>query len=140
MQNHSEELAKVLHYYGLSDGMSGDTFKIVCPLHGDVNPSMLIDLKKGEWYCFGCSRGGRASDFVIELEKKYGNLTELQAGFKYARILHSNKTKSIKINNLDQQQKKKNRRKNGLILRITTTMDCQKQIGSGRRTQKKCNA
>lgn len=97
MINQSEELAKVVTYYGIGDAYELK-YKIVCPLHGDINPSMVIDLEKGEWFCFGCQTGGTAFDLVLAIEKKYHALDEMSAGLKYARILQSKKVQKIKVN------------------------------------------
>lgn len=91
-----EDLAKVLIYFGLISDANQDTYKIVCPFHSDANPSMMIDLAEGRFYCFGCASNGNAYDFVKYLYK--GRLNDLQALIKYFKILRSNKTKSIKIN------------------------------------------
>src|SRR3954451_9816407 len=34
-----------------------------CPLHPDVNPSFVL-WEDGNWYCFGCDRGGDAVTYV----------------------------------------------------------------------------
>lgn len=34
---------------------------VLCPLHGDHNPSLVI-YPDGHWHCFGCGRGGDALD------------------------------------------------------------------------------
>ena len=44
---------------------------MVCPFHGDKDPSMKIyNGKNGHsgWHCFGCGRGGSVIDFVQEHE------------------------------------------------------------------------
>lgn len=87
-----KELAKVLHYYGLLEGDS--EFKIVCPFHQDVNASMKIDLVNGDFYCFGCGASGKALDFVKKVNKR---LDDLEACFKYYKILKSKKVKALKI-------------------------------------------
>lgn len=90
------ELAKVLEYYKLINGFA-DSQKIVCPFHEDVNPSLIIDLKKNRWFCFGCQEGGDAFDFVLRMEKKYHKLNELQAGILYYRILKSSQISDIVV-------------------------------------------
>ena len=85
----SEDLAKVLKYYGYLPEMQ-ETQKIVCPFHEDANPSMLVNLKEGNWFCFGCQRSGDALQFVKNMEKKYhGTFSELQALKKFNEILKS---------------------------------------------------
>ena len=87
------DLAKVLWYYNILPEYDGYTFKIVCPFHEDVNPSMIINLENGSWYCFGCGLSGDASKFVALME----NQNDLKSYQKYLRILKSDKCSSIKI-------------------------------------------
>lgn len=86
-----KELAKVLHYFGLLEGDSNE-FKIVCPFHEDINPSMLINLNTGSYFCFGCSSSGDAFTFVKSLYKKLDDLECLKLYFK---ILRSKKVKKL---------------------------------------------
>lgn len=89
-----DELAKVLTYYGLIQDTSQYEQKIICPFHGDVNPSMQLNLAEGRFYCFGCARTGGAFEFV-----KYANpeLDDLKAFMEYRKILKSDKVRNIKI-------------------------------------------
>lgn len=44
---------------------------MVCPFHGDTDPSMKIYTGRNGhsgWHCFGCGRGGSVIDFVQEHE------------------------------------------------------------------------
>lgn len=91
------QLAKVLWYYNIVADIGGASQKIVCPFHGDVNPSMVVNFEEGSWFCFGCQRTGNASKFVEEMEKKYHGLNSLQAYKKYLAILRSGKCSDIKI-------------------------------------------
>lgn len=93
-----EELAKVLWYYNLIPNTITLKQKIVCPFHDDMNPSMVIDLEEGSFYCFGCGLSGDALAFVKLIENKYHNLNELQACRKFVKILKSNKVSNIKLN------------------------------------------
>lgn len=81
-------------YYGLINDVSQNECKIICPFHGDINPSMKINLVDGSFYCFGCTKSGRAFDFV-----KYANpkLDDLQALKEYHRILKSKKVDYIHV-------------------------------------------
>jgi len=46
---------------------TGRRRNVVCPWHGDTNPSMVIYPDTNSYYCFGCSRSGQgAIDFVLE--------------------------------------------------------------------------
>lgn len=89
-----EELAKVLHYYGLLEG-DGD-FKIVCPFHDDVNASMQVSLSDGFFYCYGCHKSGDALQFVI-YENEGRGIDDLQSCIKLYGILRSSKVRSIKV-------------------------------------------
>lgn len=87
-----KQLAKVLHYYNLLDGDS--EFKIICPFHEDLNPSMIINLNEGNFYCFGCNLTGDAKTFVRYMNK---DLNDLQALILYHKILKSDKVSSVKF-------------------------------------------
>ena len=71
LKDEGSKLALILNYYNYE--IESDNFKIVCPFHKDVNPSLIINLEEGKWYCFGCGRSGNALDFVRFMEKKYHN-------------------------------------------------------------------
>ncbi len=92
---HGEELAKVLFYYGFE--VSSHEFKIICPFHEDVNPSLKVNLQNGTWFCFGCNMSGDALKFVILAEKRNG-LNDLQATIKFRKILNSDKVEKITLN------------------------------------------
>lgn len=92
-----EELAKVLWYYNLLPSTFSSSQKIVCPFHNDVNPSMIVNLKEGNWFCFGCGLSGDARTFVKILEKKHNKINDLQAYKKFLKILKSDKCSHINI-------------------------------------------
>lgn len=85
------QLERVLEYYGYF--IDSEKFKIVCPFHEDKNASLLVDLSKGNWYCFGCQLKGNAKDFVMYMEK----CTELQALIQLEKIVRGSKEKNIKV-------------------------------------------
>lgn len=89
-----KELARVLYYYGLIPDINCMEYKIVCPLHNDINPSMKIDLINGTYFCFGCQESGDAFKLVQKLNP---SLSELQAGLLYFRILRSKKVQKIDL-------------------------------------------
>lgn len=97
------ELAKVLWYYGLLPHTSRNEYKIVCPFHGDINPSMLINLNEGTFFCFGCYESGDALKFVFKAEEQLDDLSALK---RYFEILKSEKCKHIKVRKRIQYQTK----------------------------------
>lgn len=91
------KLAKVLWYYNLISDVVSLSQKIVCPFHKDINPSMIVNLEDGSWFCFGCNLTGDAIKFVKYMESQYNGLNDLQAYKKYLQILKSNKCSGIKL-------------------------------------------
>lgn len=89
------ELAKVLYYYGLIPNVETAEQKIVCPFHEDLNPSLIVNLEKGNWFCFGCNKSGNAFDFVEGIENKRG-IKGIKLLKKFFRILNSDKVEKIK--------------------------------------------
>lgn len=87
-------LAKVLYYYGLIDDVGVAKQKIVCPFHKDVNPSMVVDLDKDSWFCFGCNASGDAFKFVKMVNSKMNDISCLR---EFVRILRSKETNRLHI-------------------------------------------
>ena len=102
-----ENLAKVLHYYGLIGSDEAEQ-KIICPFHEDVNPSMMVNLQDGKYYCFGCAENGNAQKFVRTMEQKLNGLNDLESEIKFRKILktsqnlHLNFKRSKKYKNSEQ--------------------------------------
>ena len=44
--------------------LSRDRWMGLCPLHGDHQPSFLVDPNKDLFYCYGCGRGGDVIRFA----------------------------------------------------------------------------
>lgn len=107
MEEGGNELAKVLWYYNLIPDVSEAEQKIVCPFHDDVNPSMIINLDKGTWYCFGCNIYGGARKFVSMMEDKYHGMNDLMSYRMYLKILKSKKCSNIKLSKNIKHSKKK---------------------------------
>lgn len=105
--NEGEKLAKVLLHYRLINDTYSLQYKIVCPFHADQNPSLLVDLSDGRWFCFGCQKAGDAQSFVRHMEKQYHGLNDLQAYKYYNRILRSDKYSDIKIVAQDKVERKR---------------------------------
>lgn len=98
-----EELAKVLTYYGYLPDTSLMEQKIVCPFHKDVNPSMIINLETGTFFCFGCGLTGDAYKFVNLCNPKLNDIESMQ---KYYRILKSKKVEKLDFSNRSKKIKK----------------------------------
>ena len=94
MENEGNNLAKVLWYYNMLPDTTIANPKIICPFHHDARPSMLVNLQKGNWYCFGCGKSGDAKKFVRLMNPR---LNDLQALSKYQKILKSSKVSGINI-------------------------------------------
>lgn len=97
MENEGSNLAKVLWYYNLLPDVEIQNPKIVCPFHHDDKPSMLVNLREGNFYCFGCGKSGDAKKFVRLMNPR---LNDLQALEKYQKILKSDKVSGINIESL----------------------------------------
>lgn len=78
MRTDASALASVLAHYGVPFNPLQESQKVLCPIHDDKNPSMLIDLKEGTFFCFGCRKKGKAVDLVYAMEQKRG-LSYLEA-------------------------------------------------------------
>lgn len=104
------ELAKVLFYYGLIPDTSSVEYKIVCPFHNDLNPSMIVNLENGTFFCFGCNVSGDAIRFVELMNK---NLNSLQSLLKFFEIL-----KSTKVEKIDFSKRRKSKKENSELYNI----------------------
>ena len=93
-QKAGNDLAKVLWYYNLVPDTSSSNQKILCPFHKDANPSLLVNLEQGTWFCFGCQKSGDAKKFVRYMEK---DLNDLQALKKFHEILKSKKCSEFSV-------------------------------------------
>ena len=105
--NDGEKLARVLMHYRLITDTYSLQYKIVCPFHVDQNPSMLVDLSDGRWYCFGCQKSGDAQGFARLMEKQYHGLNDLQAYKRYQKILSSTEYSDIKITTATKRERKR---------------------------------
>jgi DNA primase len=90
------ELAKILDHYDLYEG--SDTYKILCPFHGDLNASMQISLHDNFFFCHGCGAKGDAFDFVREVHKKYDRGSDdLKAYIDYTRIMNTKSKRKLDV-------------------------------------------
>lgn len=89
-----KELARVLFYYGLIPDTTSAKQSIVCPFHNDINPSMIVDIEIGMFYCFGCAMSGNAMDFVRYMNPE---LNDLKAVILYNKIIASDTVQKVTI-------------------------------------------
>ena len=61
-EKEKEEFIAVLKCFGMFEPLS--QYKVICPFHGDKNPSMLINLDEASFYCFGCGVKGSTFELV----------------------------------------------------------------------------
>ncbi len=47
---------------------AGGRFKALCPFHNEKSPSFTVYPETGSYFCFGCSKGGGALDFIMDYE------------------------------------------------------------------------
>ncbi|HVC35775.1 MAG TPA: DNA primase [Chloroflexota bacterium] len=47
---------------------TGQTFKGLCPFHGEKTPSFIVFPDKGNYHCFGCGANGDIFSFVMKTE------------------------------------------------------------------------
>ena len=45
---------------------AGNSYKGLCPFHGEKTPSFTVTPARESWKCFGCGRGGDLFNFVME--------------------------------------------------------------------------
>lgn len=105
MKNEKNELAKVLWFYGLIGNVDAEEQKIICPFHEDANPSMIVNLKQGSYYCFGCHESGDALKFVQRMEKMRSKSNDLQGCKKFFQILKSDECSRIRIQRVEKVKK-----------------------------------
>ena len=82
------EFIAVLKHYQMFEPLS--SYKVICPFHGDKNPSMLIDLDNARYYCFGCEAHGSTYDLIKQFNPDY---TQFEIVRCLKRILHGKETK-----------------------------------------------
>lgn len=87
------DFAKVLYYYGLISNNVYDKVKVICPFHEDYKPSLLVDLEKQTFYCFGCNKHGNVIDFIKEVE----HCSNIKAMRKRAQIVNNDTVKNLNI-------------------------------------------
>ena len=99
-----QELAKVLMYFDLIPDLKSEQ-KILCPFHPDENPSMIVKLVEGQYFCFGCQESGDALKFVQTMYR--GKLNDLEACKLFVEILKSDKVRCVKVSRMHRKRKDK---------------------------------
>lgn len=85
------ELIKVLDHYGIQYDD-----KIICPFHGDINPSLKLDNDNNFWYCFGCQEGGDAFKFHKKMQSIINDeKNELKLLMSYNKIIGGKERKEV---------------------------------------------
>jgi DNA primase len=62
LKSEQQKFIAVLNYLKLFQPEG--KYKVICPFHGDVNASLLIDIEDARFHCFGCGRSGGAFKFL----------------------------------------------------------------------------
>lgn len=66
-----DEFISVLKHFDMFEPLS--SYKVICPFHGDKNPSMLINLDESNFYCFGCGVKGSTNELVKLFHPDYND-------------------------------------------------------------------
>lgn len=86
----SNELIKVLDTYGIQYDE-----KIICPFHGDINPSLKLNNNDNFWFCFGCQEGGNAYKFHKKMQELKGITNEINILSGYQKIINGKANKQM---------------------------------------------
>lgn len=100
-------LARVLYFYGVLQDVAAAEYKVVCPFHEDINPSMIVNLDEGNYFCFGCGATGDAYRFVKQVND--GKMNDLQVAVELQRILRSDKVESLPTAGRSRRRKEQGR-------------------------------
>lgn len=85
-----KQFISVLKHYGIYQ--DEPLYKILCPVHGDLNPSLQINVEKDFWYCYGCGAHGSSLELIKAFEP---NLTTLQAMKKLSSFSKGKEGKGV---------------------------------------------
>lgn len=84
-----EEFISVLKHFDMFEPLS--SYKVVCPFHGDKNPSMLINLDEASFYCFGCGAHGGAYELIKQFYPSYNQFEIVRCAKRISGNKESNK-------------------------------------------------
>ena len=85
-----DQFIAALKYYDMYQEDS--LYKVVCPFHGDKNPSLQINKDNDYFYCYGCGASGGAFELVKNHEPK---LTALQIYAKLNKLSKTSRTHDV---------------------------------------------
>jgi len=69
LRQHADIVLVIQDYVSLKK--TGNTYKGLCPFHGEKTPSFHVHRDKGFFHCFGCNEGGDVFKF-LQLHEKIG--------------------------------------------------------------------
>lgn len=101
-EEQKQEFIAVLRHFDMFEPLS--SYKVVCPFHGDKNPSLLIDLDNAKYYCFGCGIHGSSYDLVHQFYPSYNSFETVRC----IRRIVGNKEKKVKQRIIQVAEKKLN--------------------------------
>ena len=97
-----QEFIAILKHFDMFEPLS--SYKVVCPFHGDKNPSLLIDLDNAKYYCFGCGIHGSSYDLVHQFYPSYNSFETIRC----IRRIVGNKEKKVEQKIVQVAEKKLN--------------------------------
>jgi hypothetical protein len=62
------DMMVLVEQYGVRPRKVGGKFVALCPFHVDTNSSLSIWPEQKRWWCFSCSFGGTAIDWVMKTD------------------------------------------------------------------------
>lgn len=101
-EERKQEFIAVLKHFDMFEPLS--SYKVVCPFHGDKNPSLLIDLDNAKYYCFGCGIHGSSYDLIKQFYPSYSQFEVVRC----ARRIVGNKEKKTETRIIQVAEKKLN--------------------------------
>lgn len=101
-EERKQEFIAVLKHFDMFEPLS--SYKVVCPFHGDKNPSLLIDLDNAKYYCFGCGIYGGAYDLIKQFYPSYNSFEIVRC----AKRIVGNKEAKTKTRIVQVEEKKLN--------------------------------
>lgn len=107
----SNEFDIILDSLGLFSPES--QYKVCCPFHGDVNPSMMINRETSNFYCFGCNKSGSSFELVKYSHPELSDFDAMKLMKETVR--NKSKLKNNNINNIIYNNNTKENYKDSLL-------------------------